>query len=124
VRVLVPGRESDVKTTYWAGRTSWQRLLDAGVRLYEYLPVMMHAKTLVVDGRWSAVGTMNFDNRSMAFNDETMLLAYDGEVGARLEAMFEADLHWAREVDARAFRRRPLTERAHEQAAALLSRWL
>jgi cardiolipin synthase len=124
VRVLLPGRAIDVAATYWAGRTGWQTLLDAGVRIFEYTPVMMHAKTLVADGRWSSVGTMNFDNRSMAFNDETVLMAYDRAVGERLEAMFQADLHWAREVDADAFRRRPASERAREQASALLSRWL
>jgi phosphatidylserine/phosphatidylglycerophosphate/cardiolipin synthase-like enzyme len=91
------------------------------VRILEYTPVVTHAKPLVADARWSsAVGTMSFDDRSMPFNDETVLMAYDRVVGERLEAMFEADLHGAREVDVDAVRRRPVTERARAQASALL----
>jgi phosphatidylserine/phosphatidylglycerophosphate/cardiolipin synthase-like enzyme len=78
------------------------------VRILEYTPVVTHAKPLVADARWSsAVGTMSFDDRSMPFNDETVLMAYDRVVGERLEAMFEADLHGGREVDVDAVRAAP-----------------
>ncbi|HKG90742.1 MAG TPA: phospholipase D-like domain-containing protein, partial [Gemmatimonadaceae bacterium] len=73
VRVLTSGERNDVQSTRWAGRTQYERLLAGGVRLFEYLPTMIHAKTLVADGAWSGIGTLNFDNRSFAFNDETML---------------------------------------------------
>ena len=124
VRVLTPGRGTDVATTYWAGRARYEPLLAAGVRLFEYRPSMVHAKTLVADGVWASVGTNNFDNRSMAFNDESVLMVHDREVGGRLEALFHADLHWAREVRLDEFRRRPASERLRERAASAVARVL
>ena len=124
VRVLTPDRHSDVEVTYWAGRARYERLLRAGVRIFEYRASMMHAKTLVADGRWASVGTNNFDNRSMAFNDESVLMAYDRGVARKLEELFHADLHWAREVRLDDFRRRPLADRVRERGASLFSRTL
>jgi cardiolipin synthase A/B len=64
VRVLVPGRHIDKGTVRRTGRSIYGDLLRAGVRVFEYMPTMLHAKCLVVDGVWSAVGSANFDNRS------------------------------------------------------------
>jgi cardiolipin synthase len=124
VRILTPDRRSDVKTTYWAGRTQFEALLSAGVRIYEYGAAMMHAKTLVADGAWAAVGTNNFDNRSMVFNDETVLMVHDERVAEALERLFYEDTTYARELTLETFRRRPAGERALERAASLLARWL
>ena len=68
VRVLTAGDQTDVKTTTYASRARYEELLKGGVRIYEYQPVMVHAKTFVVDGLWSSIGTLNFDNRSLALN--------------------------------------------------------
>lgn len=65
VRVLTNGRSSDVRTTWLAGRHSYEPLLRGGVRIYEY-STTLHAKTFVVDSRLTAIGTINFDNRSLA----------------------------------------------------------
>ena len=124
VRILAPDRQSDVKTTYWAGRTHYEALLRAGVRLFEYTAAMMHAKTLVVDGAWASIGTNNFDNRSMAFNDETVLMVHDRRVACRMERLFESDLPHAHEVTLEEFRRRPMNERLLEWGASRISRWL
>ncbi len=77
VRVLTAGDKSDVKTTLYAGRARYPELIEGGVRIYEYQPTMMHAKTFVVDGVWSTVGSLNFDNRSLVFNNESNLVALD-----------------------------------------------
>jgi len=124
VRILTCNRDGDVKTTYYAGRTRYESLLRAGVRIFEYRPAMMHAKSIVVDGRWVSAGTMNFDNRSMAFNDESMLMALDDGLGAAMERIFLADLEYADEIRLDAFLRRPLGERILEHAATSLSRLL
>jgi cardiolipin synthase len=124
VRVLIPDGHSDVRSTYWAARARYGRLLAGGVRIFEYTAAMMHAKTLVADGAWGAVGTMNFDNRSLAFNDETMLMVHDRRVAARLERIFEEDARYAHEVTADEFARRPWLERPLERGATMLSRWL
>jgi cardiolipin synthase len=124
VRVLTCDEDGDVKATYYAGRTRYERLLRSGVRIFEYRPAMMHAKSIVVDGRWAAAGTMNFDNRSMVINHESMLMAIDDELGARMERIFLADLDHATEIRLEQFRRRPLRDRVMERAAAMVSRVL
>ena len=124
VRVLTAGPATDIKSVYWASHWRYERLLRAGVRIYEYRPSMMHAKTLVADGEWGLVGSMNFDNRSLALNTESNLAVLDRRVGAALDAMFLDDLRWAREIRLDAFARRPLWHRAVEGGAALLSRVL
>ena len=124
VRVLTAGEQSDVKTTLYAGRARYEELLEGGVRIYEYQPTMVHAKTLVADGIWSSVGTMNADNRSLAFSNECTLLVHDEAFAGDVERMFVADLEYAKEIDLETFRRRPLYLRPLELIAHMLSRVL
>jgi cardiolipin synthase len=124
VRVLTVGPETDVKTTWYAGRAHYEQLLRGGVKVYEYQPTMMHAKTIVADGSWATVGSMNFDNRSMAFNNESNLVVLDPQFGAAMEAAFQEDLRYAREIRLEEFRRRGGWERVKEAGAVLLSRIL
>jgi cardiolipin synthase len=91
VRLLTNGAQTDVKMTWLAGRDRYEILLAAGVRIYEYRPTAMHAKTFVVDGALTAVTTMNFDNRSLAYNNEVALVALDSAVGAGMESLFFDD---------------------------------
>jgi cardiolipin synthase len=94
------------------------------VRIYEYQPVMVHAKTFVVDGLWSSIGTLNFDNRSLALNNESNLVMLDASLGNAMTAMFFSDLEHAVEIKLETFTRRPFTERMLEKGANLLSRLL
>ena len=115
-RVLTAGPETDVKSTLYAGRARYEELLAGGVRVYEYKATMMHAKTLVVDGLWGACGSMNADNRSLSFNEETVLLMLDRDLGATLERHFMEDLAHATEIDLATFKRRGMVERLKEHA--------
>ncbi len=124
VRVLTAGPTTDVKTTWYAGRHRYEELLAGGVKIYEYQPVMMHAKSIVVDGLWSSVGSMNFDNRSLAFNDESNLNAWDSGLGAKMDAIFAEDLKYSKEMKLEEFRRRPWTGRLLEIGTNWLSRLL
>jgi cardiolipin synthase len=124
VRVLTNSARSDVKTAWLAGRARYETLLAAGVRIYEFRPTTIHAKTFVVDGKWAAVTTMNFDNRSLAYNSEVALVALDSAVGASMESTFLDDLRFADEIRLEAFQRRPLTQRVLERAASLLAKLL
>ena len=121
VRILTNSAKTDVKSTWLAGRSRYETLLAAGVRIYEYPPTTIHAKTFVVDGAWSAVTTMNFDNRSLAFNNEVALVALDTAVGATMEALFLDDLRVADEIRLDVFRRRPRTQRLLERAASVIA---
>lgn len=124
VRVLTVSKNTDVKSTWYAGRARYEDLLAAGVRIYEYQPVMMHAKTIAVDGLWSSVGSMNADNRSMSFNDESNLMILDDGVAARMEKLFTDDLEYSKEIDLAEFRKRGFRERTYERACHLVWRIL
>jgi cardiolipin synthase len=123
-RVLTAGNATDIKTTLYAGRARYHQLLAAGVRIYEYRPTMMHAKTIVADGAWVSVGSMNADNRSLSFNEESNLLALDSRLGATLDRMFFDDLEHADEVTLEKHRTRPWRRRIVERAAYALWRVL
>ena len=124
VRILTVSKETDVKSTWWAGRSRYEQLLRGGVRIYEYQPSMMHSKTFVVDGMWGSVGSMNFDNRSLAFNNESNLVFLNAPLGAQLDSTFMDDLTRSTEILLPEFQRRPWHERVIENAASLLSRLL
>ena len=124
VRVLSTGPHTDVRTVYHASRQRYEELLRGGVRIYEYQPSNLHAKTMVVDGVWSAIGSMNFDNRSIAFNNELMLTALDTIVGARMDSLFLQDLGYSEEITLREFGRRPWMDRMLEWGANLVWRVL
>jgi cardiolipin synthase len=124
VRVLTAGPTTDVRTARLAGRFHYDELLAAGVRIYEYQPTMMHAKTMVIDSRWSAVGSMNFDNRSLAYNDEANLLVADSGIGVQMDSAFAEDLKRSVEITPATWSRRSVAEKAMELGAVLLSRVL
>ena len=83
-----------------------------------------HPKTFVVDGQWASIGTMNFDNRSLALNDEVTPMVHDSAFGARMDSVFVDDLRYANEISAVAFAKQPWTEHVGERAASLITRLL
>ena len=124
VRILTSGPESDVESTRLAGHRVYPTLLAAGVRIWEYRPTTMHAKTLVVDDIWSSVGTANFDNRSLAYNTEVAFVARDRVMARVLDSLFLDDLRFADEVRLPAFERRGWVMRLRERAAGIIGRIL
>jgi cardiolipin synthase A/B len=81
-----------VKTSRYGSIQLYGNLLKAGAEIYEYVPTMMHQKTMVVDGIWSTIGTTNFDNRSFSLNDESNISVYDRRLAGELEKLFMEDL--------------------------------
>lgn len=124
VRILTPGANTDVRSTRMASHARYEELLGHGVRIFEYQPTMMHAKTIVADGCFGSVGTMNIDNRSLAFNDESNLVFLDEAVGKQLEQMFSDDLLLSTEVILEEFERRPWKERVQERIFSAMARIL
>ena len=118
VRIITAGKNTDVKFVRLAARRRYEELLRAGVRIYEFRPTMVHAKTIVSDGVWSTIGTMNFDNRSVAFNDESNLLINDTAVASALERRFLEDLRNSTEIKLNEFQRRSLFAKALELIAS------
>jgi cardiolipin synthase A/B len=95
VRVLIPSveRGSGVEfVTQASQREVFGPLLDGGIQLHEYAPALLHTKMMIVDGAWATVGSANFDNRSMAMNDELNVMFYDQTIAKRLEEIFVEDV--------------------------------
>ena len=124
VRLLVGGPRTDVRVARLAAHGRYDRLLAAGVKIYEYEPTTLHAKTFVVDGVWSSVGTMNFDNRSLALNDEVTLMVLDHGFAQQMETLFRNDLERATAVDPAVFNRRSVLEHVKEWGANQITRVL
>ncbi len=97
VRVLVPAT-NDIAWIGAASRTGYRQFLESGVRIFEYSGPMIHAKTLVADGRWSKVGSTNLNISSLFANWEIDLVAEDEGFASEMERLFEDDLANAREV--------------------------
>jgi cardiolipin synthase A/B len=115
VRVLVPNRKTDAKPIRLAGRSYYDELLQAGVRIYEYQPTMMHCKHVVVDSLWSIVGSANMDVRSKELNQENVLGILDAEFAAQVQETFLMDLEKAVEIRLNDWRRRGVWERLKER---------
>jgi cardiolipin synthase A/B len=124
VRILTAGPATDVRTVRLAGRAWYDTLLAAGVRVYEWQPSTLHSKTFVVDGMWSTIGSMNFDNRSLVLNDESNLMVLDRTVGQQMNAIFLDDLRHSAEITGVHFRQRSWFARLTERAAQLITRFL
>jgi cardiolipin synthase len=124
VRVLTNGPHIDKQVVRQAGRHTYERMLDCGARIFEYQRTMLHAKVLIVDANWATLGSINFDNRSFALNDELNLSVRDRTVVAGLEKHFLADVDDAVEVDLAAWRARPAAVRARELLSAAVRREL
>jgi cardiolipin synthase len=124
VRIVVPGPHIDKGFVRVAGRAAYDELLEAGVRLFEFQPTMLHAKTLCVDGVWSSVGTVNFDNRSFQLHDEVTLCVWDERFAAELHEAFERDLERAEEFERGRWNGRGPVQRTMEAATTVLRREL
>ena len=117
VRVIVPGEFTDVPLVRQASRFYYTHLLRRGIRVFEYQPTMMHAKTMVVDGAWTTIGSSNFDDRSFRLNDEVNVNIYDESIATQMERMFFEDLARSEEITRRRWLRRPAFDRVKERVA-------
>jgi cardiolipin synthase len=124
VRVLVPGHNIDKPPVWVAGRASYDDLLDAGVEVYEYQPTMLHAKTMTVDGWWSSVGSVNFDNRSFQLHDEATLCVSSEAFAGELTHQFERDLEVSMRIECDRWRRRGPLQRGLETSLKFARREL
>lgn len=116
VRLMLPGF-SDFWAPVYAGRSHYDELLEAGVRLYEWHEALIHAKTAVIDSAWSSVGSSNLDWRSFVHNYEADLIVHDAEFARALERRFELDVAASVPVEPAAWARRPAGERFKEWLA-------
>jgi cardiolipin synthase len=119
VVLLLPGR-SDSQLMLQAGRANYTQLLAAGVRVFELQHALLHAKTAVIDGVYSTVGSSNMDWRSFADNSELNVVVLGDDFGQEMEALFRRDLATAQPVDPATWPDRSWRDRAMQR----LGRWL
>ncbi|HEV3007827.1 MAG TPA: phospholipase D-like domain-containing protein [Burkholderiales bacterium] len=122
VRVMVPSADaSDMPIVQHAAHRNFQRLLDSGVRIFEYRKTLLHQKVMTVDGVWCAVGSSNFDDRSFETNDEITLGFHDRALAKQLEEIFEEDRAHCIELQAAVWKKRGLLHRAKDSAIYLFN---
>jgi cardiolipin synthase len=123
VKLVVPS-VSDLNLVMYAGRSSYEELLEAGVRIYQFQSSVLHAKTAVIDGVWSTVGSANIDVRSFLHNNEINIVVFGEEFGNSMEVAFQEDIKNSVELTAETWRQRPFSERIKEWAARSMEYWL
>ncbi len=119
VQILVNGPNVDKEVVREAGQRQYGRLLEAGVRMFEYQPTMLHAKVMIVDG-WANIGSSNLEHRSLGLDDELMIAFTDVRLIDELARQFRDDLGVSDEFDLNRWKRRSLAKRAREVAVDLL----
>jgi cardiolipin synthase A/B len=120
VEIILPDEQIDYQGVRRASRALWGPLLEAGVRIFEYQPAMLHAKMLLIDDLWLIAGSANLDFRSLYRNDEVYLVVRDRDVVQQHSECFAADRDQSREVTPDNWRERPLVDKLLDRAAALV----
>lgn len=123
VRLLLP-EKIDSAMVYYASRSYYDELLSAGVKIYQRQDALLHAKTALIDGVWSTIGSTNLDWRSFLYNQEIDAIILGQGFGAQMQDLFEKDLESSKLVTIEAWRKRPLDSRIREMAARLWAHWL
>ncbi len=121
VRLILPS-VSDFKPVLYAGQSYYDQLLESGVQLYELDDAVLHAKTAVIDGVVSTVGSSNMDWRSLAANNEVNAVIFGQAFGQAMTRMFEADLARSTRITAERWAERPVWQRTKERLARLWER--
>ncbi len=98
VEILVPGEHIDSELVRIASRRQWAPMLQAGIKIYEYQPTMVHVKLMIVDDIFVSVGSGNFDERSIRLNDEANLNVLDRSFAAEQIRLFNQDRAVSRQV--------------------------
>ncbi len=123
VSLILPG-QTDSWLIFHAGRNYYDRLLRAGVKIFERRGVILHSKTALIDGVWATVGSTNLDWRSFLHNHELNAVVLGAEFGAQVQAMFNKDLAASDPITLEAWQRRPIEWRMKEAFARAWEYWL
>ena len=122
--ILIVPSLSDSWPALNAGRSHYSELLKAGVEIYERTGAFLHAKTTIIDGVWSAVGSANMDWRSFLHNEEVLAVIVGQDFAKQLETVFSKDIGASRRVNLDEWKKRPLLARVKEWTARLIEYWL
>lgn len=123
VRLVLPAF-SDIDLAVLAARARYASLLKAGARVFEFEPAVVHAKTAVIDGAWSTVGSSNLDSLSFRHNLEINVIVVGTNFANQLEQQFEQDQLRSVEIERTRWLSRPLMERVKERVAKAIDYWI
>jgi cardiolipin synthase len=123
VKLVLPG-VSDHSMIRYAGQGFYDQLLKAGVKIFELQIAVLHAKTAVIDGAWSTIGSANIDRRSFLHNYELNVVVLDPAFGRDMESAFNEDLRDSKQVPLEQWKHRPWMDRIREWAARLGEYWI
>ncbi|NVM79261.1 cardiolipin synthase [Duganella sp. SG902] len=123
VKIVLPG-VSDSGLVFYAGHAFYDDLLSAGVKIYQLKLAVLHAKTAVIDGAWSTVGSTNIDTRSFLHNSEINVIVMGEAFGVEMEKAFQEDIKDSNVITLEQWRDRPLVNRMKEWAACFMNYWL
>ncbi len=123
VKIILPSF-SDNPVIFHAGRYYYSKLLRSGVKFYELRNAILHAKTAVIDGVWSTVGSTNIDYWSFFFDNEENAVIIGSRFAFEMEKMFADDIGESREIKQEEWEKRALPEKVKEWLAHLAARML
>lgn len=123
VKIILPS-STDSGLVFHAGRSYYDKLLRGGVKIYERQNVLLHAKTAVIDGVWSTIGSTNLDWRSFLHNDELNVVVLGTDFGMQMSDMFREDLQASASITLEAWRKRSIGLRFKEALSRLWAYWL
>ena len=123
VKLILPSR-TDSTFVFHAGRAHYDRLLRAGVKIYERRDVILHSKTALIDGVWATVGSTNLDWRSFLHNQELNAVVLGAEFGSQVQAMFDKDLAASDRITLERWEHRSVGLRVKELFARTWEYWL
>jgi len=123
VKIILPSH-TDFWAVFHAGRSYYDEMLRAGVKIYERRGALLHSKSVLVDGVWSTVGSSNWDPRSFLHNNELNAVVLGREFARDMRAMFDKDLANSDRIVLEQWRRRSPLERAKETFARMWEYWL
>ncbi len=123
VKIILPSISDELIVLY-AGRFHYTHLLKSGIKLYEHRNSMLHAKTAVIDGVWSTVGSTNMDLWSFLRDNEVNAIILGSDFANEMEAMFQRDIADSSQIHLEKWKKRSLVERMKEWGARLLQYWL
>ncbi|MBI1752667.1 MAG: cardiolipin synthase [Acidobacteria bacterium] len=123
VKVILPS-VSDSWLNSQAAHSYYLQMLEAGIQVFELKTAVLHAKTAVIDGSWSTVGSTNLDMRSFLHNKEVNVVVLGDAFGHDMETAFRDDLKDSTEIHLESWKRRPKLQKFKEWLARLLAYWL
>ncbi|MCX8518155.1 MAG: phospholipase D-like domain-containing protein [Rhodoferax sp.] len=124
VRLILPGVQEGGGLVFYASQSLFERMLEGGIHIHQMQIAVLHAKTAVIDGKWSTVGSTNLDTRSFLHNSEVNVVMQGEAFGTTMQAAFAEDLRNSRAVLLNAWKEPPLKDRMKEWLASCFGYWL